>query len=151
MGFTGNGIATMYNDRHTYIIPGSVIAVEDNEGNITYEENTIPISSDYVANGQYNLANGFDGDRGMLMKRDFAKLRNLSVSYDLPQKIVAKAKLSSVRFSLVGNNLFVWTPTENTFIDPESTTEGFDLSGKFGELYVNPSARRYGFNIQVTF
>lgn len=151
MGFTGNGIATMYNDRHTYIIPGSVIAVEDNEGNITYEENTIPISSDYVANGQYNLANGFDGDRGMLMKRDFAKLRNLSVSYDLPQKIVAKAKLSSVRFSLVGNNLFVWTPTENTYIDPESTTEGFDLSGKFGELYVNPSARRYGFNIQVTF
>lgn len=151
MAFTGNGIATLYNNRNTYIIPGSVIKVEDNEGNISYEENTIPISSDYVANGQYNLANGYNGDRGMLMKRDFAKLRNLSVSYDLPQKIVSKASLSSVRLSLIGNNLFVWTPTENTFIDPESTTEGFDLSGKFGELYVNPSSRRYGFNIQVTF
>ena len=151
MAFTGNGIATIYNNRNTYIIPGSVNAIEDDDGNITYVENTTPIGSETVANGQYNLANGFDGDRGLLMKRGFTKLRNLSISYDLPQSWISKLQLNNVRFSLVGNNLFIWTPKENTFIDPESTTEGFDLTGKFGELYVNPSSRRIGFNIQVKF
>jgi TonB-linked SusC/RagA family outer membrane protein len=148
--FTGNGVATLYNDRHTYIVPNSVVKVVTG-GVVTYEENTIPITSDFVANGQYNLANGFDGDKGMLMKRDFVKLRNLSVSYNLPQRIVSKMKLSSIRISLVGNNLFVWTPKENQFIDPESTNQGYDLAGKFGELYVNPSSRRFGFNLQITF
>jgi len=151
MAFTGNGIATLYNNRNTYIVPGSVNKIKDGAGNVTYVENTTPIASENVANGQYNLANGFNGDREMLMKRDFTKLRNLSISYDLPKNWVSKLQLSGVRLSLVGNNLFIWTPKENTFIDPESTTEGFDLNGKFGELYVNPSARRFGFNIQVKF
>jgi len=151
IGFTGNGIATLYNNRNTYIIPGSVIKVVDGAGKVTYKENTVPITSDYVANGQYQLANGFDADKGMLLDRSFAKLRNLSFSYDLPRSIISKIKLSGVRLSLVGTNLFIWTPKANIFIDPESTTEGFDLSGKFGELYVNPSSRRYGFNVQLKF
>ncbi|MCL2650379.1 MAG: SusC/RagA family TonB-linked outer membrane protein [Candidatus Azobacteroides sp.] len=152
IAFTGNGIATLYNNRNTYIIPGSVNKIENpDDGSVSYVENTTPITSDYVANGQYNLANGLDGDKGMLMRRDFTKLRNLSVSYDLPKNWISKLQLNSVRVSLVGNNLFIWTPKENMFIDPESTTEGFDLPGKFGELYVNPSSRRVGFNIQVKF
>lgn len=151
MSFTGNGIATLYNNRHTYIIPGSVNKIDNGDGTFSYVENTTPITSDYVANGQYCIVNGFDGDKGMLMKRDFTKLRNVSASYDLPKSWISKLSLSSVRVSLVGNNLFIWTPKENTYIDPESTTEGFDLLGKFGELYVNPSSRRYGFNIRIKF
>jgi TonB-linked SusC/RagA family outer membrane protein len=152
MAFTGNGIATLYNNRNTYIVPGSVNKVEDPvTGEISYVENTTPIALSTVQNGQYQLVNGFDGDKGLLMKRDFTKLRNLSLSYDLPKSLISKIKLSSVRVSLVGSNLFLWTPKENTYIDPESTNEGRDLEGKFGELYVNPSSRRYGFNVQVKF
>jgi hypothetical protein len=78
-------------------------------------------------------------------------MRNLTISYDLPGELVKKVNLKGVKLSFVGNNLFIWTPKDNIYIDPESTTEGADLLGKFGELYVNPSTRRLGFNVQVKF
>ena len=151
MAFTGNGIATMYNGRKTYIIPHSVNKVTAADGSISYVENTTPIASKEVANGQYNLANGLDGDADLLMDRSFIKMRSLALSYDFPQAWMKKIYLSGVRVSFVANNLFAWRPKENIFVDPESTTEGVDLRGKFGELYTNPSSRRFGFNVQVKF
>lgn len=52
---------------------------------------------------------------------------------------------------LDGNNLFVWTPSSNTFIDPEMTSFGNDLEGNYGEYTANPSSRRFGFNLMVKF
>jgi len=57
----------------------------------------------------------------------------------------------TVKLSAYGNNLFVWTPSSNTFIDPEMTSFGNDLSGKYGEYTANPSTRRFGFNVLVKF
>lgn len=151
MAFTGNGLQTLYNDRNTYIVPNSVNAVYTDGVLTGYVENTTPISGKNVANGHENLANGFNFNRDDLMERSYMKLRNLTISYDLPESLLKKAQLKAVRLSFVGNNLFIWTPKENIFIDPESTTEGTDLRGKFGELYVNPSTRRLGFNVQIKF
>jgi hypothetical protein len=73
------------------------------------------------------------------------------VSWNLPKKWLQKTFLSDVRLSAFGNNLFVWTPSGNTFVDPEATSFGNDLEGNFGEYSTNPSSRRFGFNLMVKF
>jgi hypothetical protein len=45
----------------------------------------------------------------------------------------------------------MWTPSSNTFIDPEASSFGNDLEGSFGEYSSNPSSRKYGFNVKVKF
>ena len=59
-------------------------------------------------------------------------------------------KLSTLSL-LFGNNLLLWTPSSNTFIDPELTSWGNDLEGNFGEYSANPSCRKFGFNVNVKF
>ena len=45
----------------------------------------------------------------------------------------------------------MWTPSGNTFIDPEVSTFGNDLIGKYGEFSANPTTRKFGFNVMVKF
>lgn len=71
--------------------------------------------------------------------------------WELPKKWLRNTFLSDVKLSVFGNNLFVWTPDGNTFIDPEMTSFGNDLNGRFGEYTANPSTRKYGFNVMVKF
>jgi hypothetical protein len=44
-----------------------------------------------------------------------------------------------------------WTPSSNTFIDPETTSFGNDLSGNYGEYSSNPTSRNFGINLNVKF
>jgi len=148
MQFTGNGIATTYNDRKPFVIPNSVV---DN-GNGTYSENTVPI---YLLNSSYqNYFNNYgagEGGKYYLLDRSFVKLRNISLSYDLPYDWVKSIMLSSVTITAFVNNVFTWTAKDNYHIDPEGSTIGTDLTGQFGEMYVNPACRIFGCNLNVKF
>ena len=42
-------------------------------------------------------------------------------------------------------------PKSNKFVDPEGSTDGIGLDGQFGELYINPATRIYGFNVSLKF
>ena len=147
MQFTGNGIVTLYNDRNPFIIPNSVQVVDGK-----YVENTTPLKT---SNGSYQ--DYFDkygwGNGGMayLVDRSFTKLRNVTLSYTLPNTWLRSLYLSEITLSAFVNNAFVWTAKDNYYIDPEGSTVGTDLSGNFGELYVNPASRVYGFNLNVKF
>ena len=147
--FTGNAIQTAYNDRNPFIIPNSVNAVTDASGNTTYVENTTALDNTNIYN--YWEAGGSDLESGFLVDKSYVKLRSVVLSWSLPKKWLAKTFLSDVKLSLYGNNLFIWTPSSNTFIDPELTSFGNDLEGAFGEYSANPSSRRYGFNVSVKF
>ncbi|WP_286735876.1 MULTISPECIES: SusC/RagA family TonB-linked outer membrane protein [Sphingobacterium] len=153
MQFTGNGIETMYNDRNPFIIPNSAQRVLDKNGNfVRYQDNTTPI---YLSNSSYqNYFNNYgakEGGQYYLLDRSFRKIRNISLSYVLPKSWVSSAKLSDVALTAFVNNPFVWTPKSNKFIDPEGSSIGSDLSGQFGELYINPATRIYGFNVSLKF
>jgi TonB-linked SusC/RagA family outer membrane protein len=146
MIFTGNGEITTYNDRNPFVVPNSV--VETTSG---YEENSSVIK---MSDGSFQ--DYFDGGYGhggeaYLIDRTFAKLRNITLAYTVPKKWVRATKLNEVKVSAFVNNAFIWTASDNYYVDPESTTTGSDLSGMFGELYSNPSARIYGFNVGLTF
>ena len=147
--FTGNAIQTAYNDRNPFIIPGSVNKIVADDGSVSYKENATALNAtqiyNYWNNGAEDLASGF------LVDKSYVKLRSVVLSWDLPNKWLSKTPLSAVRVSGFGNNLFVWTPSDNTFMDPEMTSFGNDLEGNFGEYSANPSSRKFGFNVMVKF
>jgi len=90
-------------------------------------------------------------DAAYLVDKTYLKLRSLVVSWELPKQWFNKIFLTGASISFFGNNLFLWTPKSNTFIDPESTSFGNDLEGNFGEYSANPSSRKFGFNVNVKF
>ena len=147
--FTGNAIQTAYNDRNTFIVPNSVNKIVGTDGKVTYVENTTPIESSSVLTYWDNGAT--DMGSYSLIDKSYIKLRAVVLGWEIPSKWLAKTPLQAVKLSAYGSNLFVWTPSSNTFIDPELSSFGNDLSGKYGEFTANPSSRKFGFNLMVKF
>ena len=146
--FTGNAMQTAYNDRNPFIVPNSVMQDgEDESGNPIYVENTTPLDPTQIYT--YWEAGGPLCSESFVVDKSYVKLRSVVLSWDLPKKWLAKTPLKGVKVSLFGNNLFLWTPSSNTFIDPELTSFGNDLDGNFGEYSANPSSRKFGFNLNV--
>ncbi|MDT4875546.1 TonB-linked outer membrane protein, SusC/RagA family [compost metagenome] len=81
------------------------------------------------------------------------RLREISLGYDLPRALMKKLNFAErINLSFSGRNLWFRAPGTPKYInyDPEvssfgtSSAQGFDITGA-------PSAKRYGFNINVTF
>lgn len=147
--FTGNSIETAYNHRNPWVIPNSVVESKDANGKVVYVENTTALTPKNIYNYWNN--GGIDLDAGDLLDKTYLKLRSVTIGWNLPKKWLARTFLTDVRVSAFGSNLFIWTPNSNTYIDPELTSFGNDLSGNFGEYSANPSSRKFGFNLQVKF
>ena len=143
--FTGNAIQTAYNNRNPFVVPNSVI---DN-GDGTYSENNIPLYGTTLYNYWDNGADAMGS--GSLISKSYVKLRQVIFGWDLPKAWIAKTFLTGVHLSVFGNNLLMWTPSGNTFVDPEASSFGNDLTGNFGEYSSNPSSRKFGFNVNVKF
>lgn len=151
--FTGNAIQTAYNDRNDFIIPNSVNEVVDGEGNVTYVENTTAIGLSGVNSYIYDYweGGGADMESAWLIDKSYAKLRSVVLSYEMPKQWFKNFFVKDVVLSAYGSNLFVWTPSSNTFVDPELTSFGNDLEGNYGEWSANPSSRHFGFNLKFKF
>ena len=68
----------------------------------------------------YNSNQGsYQGSTRYLYKGDYIRLRTVTLSYDLPQSIISKAKLSQARLYVRGTNLFTKTFDKNLPFDPE--------------------------------
>ena len=57
-------------------------------------------------------------------KGDFIRLRDLTLSYDLPRRITDLVKLSSAHFYVRGNNLWTKARDKNITFDPEQPING---------------------------
>ena len=118
----------------------------DRYGNFEYEMNMV--RNLYYQKYYNDYGYGYGGDSYML-DRTFIKLRNISLTWDLPKKYLRHFR--SLSLTAFANNLFMWTARDNYYVDPESSTTGIDLAGMFGELYTNPSCRMFGCNLSLKF
>ncbi len=76
----------------------------------------------------------------------YTKLRELSVSFDLPRTFASRFNTSGISLALTGRNLKTWAKVPN--IDPEFAYQTGNVQGiEFGAL---PNARVWGFNVRVT-
>ena len=93
----------------------------------------------YVSDMHSGVAWGGAGRPADLYSTTFVKLRELSLSYQLPQRLV-KGWAKSATVSFVGQNLFLWAK-DFKYSDPDGGSENF----------ADPSVRYLGFNVRLTF
>ena len=72
----------------------------------------------------------------------FLRLKNVTLSYDLPREWTNKVKLGSARLYLQGQNLYTWT--EYSGLDPEQALNGTSW-------FVYPNAKTFTFGLDVSF
>lgn len=145
LSWTGGGPETMDNDRFTFLVPGSVYQNADGE----YVENTTPV--DPTAYHTYYGTNGMKGAEAALIDRSYLKLRQISLAWEVPSMWCKKLKVNNIRLSASANNILLWTPEDNLYIDPETTTFGNDIDAKFGEFGAGPTNESYTFGLSFGF
>ncbi len=144
-GFNGNATFTVYNERDAFVLPNTVKIV-----NGEYVENNIPIMATYWPTAFGSQSQARNREQWVLPK-DYFKLREVTLAYTLPSKLIKKSFLKQVTVSAIGRNLFLGTPAENNLVDPESTNLGNDLTSEFGESGGTISTRNFGFGLKVVF
>lgn len=73
-----------------------------------------------------------------LFDQTFVKLRDLSLSYDMPKTVCQKLRLKGLAVAFVGQNLLIWTK-EFRFSDPDRAADNLN----------SPSVRYLGFNVKL--
>ena len=81
------------------------------------------------------------------MSKTFAKLRQVTLTYNLPSSWLNKSFINKVSLSLVGRNLLYFYK-DKRFRDVD--LDQYNYSGTSTALQT-PTTRRYGFNINVVF
>jgi TonB-linked SusC/RagA family outer membrane protein len=152
LAFTGSSIQTTYNDRRPFIYPNSVVQNGvDAGGKPVYVPNTTPINEnnlqDFYSEGS-NPALGFAQN---IIDRSFLKLRDVSISYVLSEKISSKIKVHNLSLTVYARNLLLWTPQSNVYIDPEASNFGNDLTSQLGEFETAPVSKQYGVSLKANF
>jgi len=154
----GRGVTRDTEDRErTFIIPGFY---GDGAGNPILDSNgnKIPNSTQIDTNELYfspaggntfginsvDEANVFDGT--------VYRLREMSLSYDMPSKWLDKTPFGRISLSIIGNNLWYFAPNVPTYtnFDPEVTSFGNGAIQGI-ENTAAPTGKRYGFKINLTF
>ncbi|MNY38145.1 hypothetical protein D3C86_1727470 [compost metagenome] len=78
----------------------------------------------------------------------FVKLREVTLSYNLPQKLLTKTPFESVGFSITGRNL--WIKSDFSYGDPEGSLLGNGNSQGFYHA-VTPGTKGLTFGLNVKF
>ena len=78
----------------------------------------------------------------------FIKLRQVSLEYSLPAKLLTKTPFTNLAVSFVGRNLAILYKNIDN-VDPESTYTDSNAQGL--DYFGMPGTRSYGFNVRVTF
>jgi len=146
MHFVGNTTRSLFNNREPFVVPNSVIALKDGG----YAENNRPVTSDNMSS-YYSDSYSDSQFENFIIPKGYVKLRELVLSYSFPKAWISKLGIQQLDLSLIGRNLFMWTPKANNYVDPETTTFGNDIASELGEFAALPSTRNIGGGIKVVF
>jgi hypothetical protein len=88
-------------------------------------------------------------NKAFIYDAGYIKLRELNITYSLPSDIVSRMKLTELKFSIVGSNLWI-IDKSLPYADPESGMSSGNLSSGYsgGSL---PTTRNIGANITFKF
>ncbi len=150
------GVLAYQGDREVNrIIPGvygdptTGLPFLDEDGNTIPNQTMIETNALYF--GQTFAGNG--SDEWAVFDATVYRLRELSLSYSLPQKLLETLPFGNVTVSLTGRNLWFLAPNfpKDTNFDPETNQFGGQRNNQGMEFSTTPSARRYAVNLRVSF
>ncbi|MEI9912065.1 MAG: SusC/RagA family TonB-linked outer membrane protein [Bacteroidota bacterium] len=80
-----------------------------------------------------------------MIDKTFGKLREVTLTYQLPATLLGKSFIKKAEVSFVGRNLLLFFPEKYKDVDPDQFTQSgaSDLQ--------TPTTRRFGFNVNLTF
>lgn len=141
----------------TTIFEGN-LATYDDDGNIILDANGLPVtdgSNDIVVPLDENWlafgnANGFIGSNteDFIEETSWVRLREITLSYRLPNAMVENTPFTNIEISAFGRNL--WLSTDYTGIDPETSLAG--SRNEQGMDYFNmPNTKSYGLGLRFSF
>lgn len=154
----GRGVTRDTEDRErTFIIPG-YYGTNDGQPILDGNGNQIPNTTQISMNELYFSPAGGNTfainsvDEARIYDGTVYRLRELSLTYDLPSKFLDKTPFGRMSFSFVANNLWYFAPNvpKYTNFDPDVTSYGAStLQGI--EVSAAPTSKRYGFRLNLTF
>lgn len=82
-------------------------------------------------------------------KSDFVRLKNVTLGYRIPQSVLDRIKINTIRFYVSGQNIAIITPYPGA--DPEVTSTGNATATQGFDKNMTPNARTYTVGLQITF
>ncbi|WP_298312198.1 SusC/RagA family TonB-linked outer membrane protein [uncultured Aquimarina sp.] len=154
----GRGVTRDTEDRErTFIIPGFY---GDNQGNpiLDANGNKIPNTTQIDTNELYFSPAGGNTfgintvAEGSVYDGTVYRLRELSLTYDLPKEFLKSTPFGKISLSVLGNNLWYFAPNvpKYTNFDPEVTSFGSSRIQGI-ENSSAPTSKRYGFRLNLSF
>lgn len=133
------GLAAGYDRSHTFLFPGVKADGTPNDIQVT--------ASDVGFNNLY-----FFGDEGRIYNGSTIRLQEVSLSYNLPQKMLAKTPFKSLSFAISGTNLWYKALDFPPGLNFDTDNLGLGVGNGLGfEFLTGPSARRIGGTLKLTF
>lgn len=80
----------------------------------------------------------------------YVKLRNVSLSYEFPRKMLEKTFVKGLNFSVTGRNLWIYSP-HFTGADPEVSSFGSSNGSQGIYSFSTPTSRSVNFSVRVSF
>ncbi len=113
----------------------------DAQGNIMTDSRTFAPNTSSVNYVDWVFATYTNGiDESVLYDRTFVKLRELTLSYQVPTTLLRKTPFKTASVSLVGRNLLLWSKVP--YMDPD---------GYSNLQLAEPTVRNIGFNVNFKF
>ncbi|WP_259069139.1 SusC/RagA family TonB-linked outer membrane protein [Mucilaginibacter sp. X4EP1] len=98
----------------------------------------------------YNYYTSVEPTGMNVIDASYVKMRTASISYTLTKEQLRNLPFGALTIGVFGNNLFIWTPKSNAFVDPEVNSSGAGNEQGL-DFAANPSVRNYGINLKVSF
>jgi len=137
---------TLVNREGGMVVKGVIQTGTGSNGKAIYEPFTKTLNQEETARYWGNLASR--AQENFIYDASFIKLRQISVEYSLPPKLLTKTPFTNFAVSFVGRNLAIlYKNIEN--VDPESGYSDGNAQGL--DHFGMPTTRTYGFNLKVTF
>jgi hypothetical protein len=135
--FNGTASHTAQFNREEFIYPNAVKE--------SGEANDIAITEqDYFTNYDPSAAT-------YMVDASFVKLREIGLSYTLPNKFLGKTPFKSARLAVFAKNVKFWLADDNTFADPEINGPSLIGNAQGIETTQTPPSKSLGVNLQLTF
>jgi hypothetical protein len=148
----------MWNGTRGALVNYGVAKETENRGTLTVFEGVRQVNGTWVKNDTavplsqaWYLGNGGGfGNQSEEFVEDasYVRLRELTVSYDLPSSMLEGSMLSRIGFSFTGRNL--WLSTPYTGIDPETSLIG-NGNGQGMDYFQFPNTKSYVFSLNLGF
>ncbi len=144
IGSTSGQLKETLEGRETGIVAEGVVNTGTADAPV-YVPNSVNVDARTFNNRYYER----DNVEAAKYDASYTKLREVSLGYSFPKKMLDRLPISSARFSVTGRNLLLWT--DNPHFDPETVGVSGGTLQPGIENMSYPSSRSFTFNLQVNF